>query len=195
MYGEGVAGVVDILSSTFLMELQSSSATRLMRILPYSRNHFINIFGNQIFIRKNKRRANRKSIWHFVGFCFDSLRELRTKETTTVAAKTCALWTVNMTFLVQQFIENKFSWKSTKHQVQTMAQGNFKTKSKVPNQKQKPKGKAFTRRPSEFELKFVVFSSKSIWKYSRNLRCANSGKEKQIRRTAKTKAISIEERE
>lgn len=29
-----------------------------------------------------------------------------------------------------------------------MAQGNFKAKGKVPNQKQKPKGKAFTRRPS-----------------------------------------------
>lgn len=31
-----------------------------------------------------------------------------------------------------------------------MAQGKFKVKGKVPNQKQKQKGKAFTRRPSEF---------------------------------------------
>lgn len=32
-----------------------------------------------------------------------------------------------------------------------MAQGKFKIKTKVPNQKQKQKGKAFTRRASEYE--------------------------------------------
>lgn len=30
-----------------------------------------------------------------------------------------------------------------------MAQGKFKTKTKIPNQKQKAKGNAFTRRSSE----------------------------------------------
>lgn len=33
-----------------------------------------------------------------------------------------------------------------------MAQGKFKIKSKVPNQKKKQKGKAFTRRPSEYKM-------------------------------------------
>lgn len=33
-----------------------------------------------------------------------------------------------------------------------MAQGKFKVKAKVPNQKQKQKGKAFTRRSSEYDI-------------------------------------------
>lgn len=37
-----------------------------------------------------------------------------------------------------------------------MAQGKLKAKSQVPNQKKKQKGKAFTRRPSEFQSVYIL---------------------------------------
>lgn len=37
-----------------------------------------------------------------------------------------------------------------------MAQGKFKTKTKVPNQKQKPKGNAFTKRSSKLNPSAVI---------------------------------------
>lgn len=43
-----------------------------------------------------------------------------------------------------------------------MAQGKFKVKSKVPNQKQKQKGKAFTRRSSEYSRVFFYVCFFSI---------------------------------